>query len=471
MKELSITHGSITKNILRFIFPLMITNLLQNFYSVADAIVVSMSGEADAVGAIGTTGPMTNLIINICIGCAVGTKVIAAKAIGAKDKEKVQSTLHTSIMLSIVFGIACSVIGILISPYVLKAMKNEAKLLELANRYAITYFSGTVFISVTNFASAVFHAKADTKTPLKVLSLCGMINVVLNLFFVLVLKMTVDGVALATVISNAFSAIWLIWCLTKNDDMCRLNLKKLKIEKESLFDILHFGVPAAIQGALFSLSHMVVQLSIVSVNNKLAPPNAGFAPVVKGSAAVVNIEGFGYIIINAVTQAAITFTGQNVGANQYNQVKKVLYSCYFISFIMSTLFAAAVLILKDPILSLFGVYNAKPGSLDYIAYNTAKTRLLYVFMPYFLGAFQEIGSGTMQGLGKAFTATAISLAGAVAFRIIWMFTVFKVWQTLEAVFLVYPITWLLPAVAHFICITIILKKKNALQNKDVILES
>lgn len=460
LNKLQMTSGPILKNIVIFAVPLMLTNLLQVFYSVSDTVVVSLSSEQDAVGAIGTTTAMINLIVNIFIGCSVGARVAMAQCLGAKNKTAAENTIHTAMLLSIIFGIICSVVGIVVTEPILKAMGNRGRLLTLAITYAKIYFFGVPFISATNFATAIINANGDTKTPLYIMIFSGFLNVSLNLLFVLVFNMSVDGMAIATTLSNAVSAIFLIAYLMRNKGMCQLKIKKLRLEKKALLRILHIGVPAGIQSALFSLSHMVIQSSIVTVNNMIASPDSAFQPVVKGSAAGTSIESFGFTGVNSIAQAAISFTGQNMGAEQYKRIEKVRNSCYSIVFVMTTLFAVLMLCMRRPLLSLYGVHIGIQGSLEQIAYDAAVTRMFCMFIPYFLLGFMEVGSGIMQGMGYSFTSTAVSLTGSVVFRILWIMTVFRIFPKLEIIFISYPVSWLLTSITQYICTRIVLKRKQ-----------
>lgn len=454
-KQISMTSGSITKNIIAFVIPLMLTNLLQVFYSVSDTVVVSLSSEADAVGAIGTTTAMINLIVNVFIGCAVGAKVTVAKNIGARDEASVENAIHTSMLLGLIFGVICALVGFFTAEPILSAMGNKGKLLNLAVIYTKIYFAGAPFVSVTNFAIAVIHAKGDTKTPMYIMSFSGLLNVILNLFFVLCCDMSVDGMAIATVMSNAASAILLTAHLMKKGDF---KIKKLKIEKKALINILHIGVPAGVQSALFSLSHMVIQSSIVTVNNASVPSGSKFQPVIKGSAAGASIESFGVTGVNSVAQAAISFTGQNIGAGNYERIGKIRKCCYATVFVITTVFTVFMLLFRNPILGLYGIKSGSSDVLENIAYNSAVTRMLCMFVPYFLLGFMEVGSGVMQGLGYSLISTAVSLTGSVAFRILWIMTVFRAVPTLEIIFISYPISWLLTGAAHYICASVALKR-------------
>ena len=458
-KGREMTSGPIMKSIIAFAIPLIFTNLLQVLYTVSDTVIVSLSDEADAVGAIGTTTAMINMIVNIFIGCAVGAKVTMAQNLGAQDKTKIENTMYTSVLISIIFGIICASIGIAAAKPILAAMGNEGRLLTLAVTYTKIYFLGVPFISVTNFATAIIHAYGDTKTPLYVMTFSGILNVILNLFFVLVFNMSVDGMAIATALSNAASAMLLIRHMMCGKDMCQLSLRKMKIERKELLRILHIGIPAGIQSALFSLSHMVIQSSIVKVNNMVASADSAFQPIVKGSAAGTSIESFGFAGVNSVAQAAISFTGRNMGAKNYKRIRKIQNACYLIVFMITTVFAISMLVFKEPLLGLYGIKKGAAGSLEQISYDAAVTRMLCMFIPYFLLGFMEVGAGIMQGMGRSFTATAVSLTGSVVFRILWIMTVFNAVPTLETVFISYPASWFLTALAHYICIKTVLKKQ------------
>lgn len=460
-KQPDMTSGPILKNIIAFALPLMLTNLLQVLYSVSDTVIVSLSGEPDAVGAIGTTTAMINLIINIFIGCSVGAKVTMARNIGAENKTEAENTLHTAMLISVIFGIVCAAVGITAAEPMLAAMGNDGKLLRLAAIYTKIYFLGVPFISVTNFAAAIIHAGGDTKTPLYIMTFSGLLNVGLNLFFVLACSMSVDGMAVATALSNAVSAILLTGHLARCKSGFGLKIKKLKLEKKALLNILHIGVPAGIQSALFSLSHMVIQSSIVAVNNAAVPPGSEFQPVVKRSAATASIESFGVTGVNSIAQAAISFTGQNMGRKNYERIEKIRSCCYASVFVFAAVFAVFMLTLKNPMLSLYGVTSGAPGSLMQIAYDTAVTRMYCMFIPYFLLGFMEVGSGVMQGMGRSFTSTAVSLTSSVAFRILWIMTVFRAFPTSAAIFISYPVSWVITAAAHYICTRTVLKKLKA----------
>ena len=462
------TEGPIFTKILVFIIPLIITNLLQVLYNSADMVIVSRSSEGDAVGAIGMTGPFINLVVNIFIGFATGATVVVARHIGASDEENASRSTHTALSMGLIFGAVSIAVGLLISRPVLSLMGAEGKLLELATRYTVIYFAGAPFLAATNYLIAIFRAKGDTRTPLFILSLSGIVNVLLNLFFVLAVHLSVEGVAIATAIANAVSAVCLAWKLSHADDACRLSLRKLRIDKRAFRDILYIGLPAGIQGSLFSISNMTIQSSILSVNNAICPPGAAFAPVVRGSSAMGNLEGFTYTAQNAVAQAAVTFTSQHMGAKKYKRIYRVMGNCYLLGILVSVLVTGVIYIGIDPLLALYNVTDAAKGTLEHIAYESAMLRFMLVNALYFIIPLMEIGSFVVRGLGKSISSTVITLVGACVFRLVWISTAFRFvfeatkntepMKALATVFLSFPISWLLTGVVFLIYALYVLKK-------------
>ena len=447
------TEGPLLGKILKFVLPLMVTNILQVLYNAADMIVVSLSDEPDAVGAIGVTSALINLFVNIFIGFSVGANVVVARHIGAKNPERAEKAVHTSILVSLIFGFAGGIVGI-----ILVLMGNSGKLLELSIVYTTIYFIGTPFLSLTNYIVAILRAEGDTKTSLFIMSGTGILNVILNLFFVVAVGMSVDGVALATTISNAASAAILLIYLSKDKGMCRFSFKKLRMDFASFKSIIYIGIPAGVQGALFSLSNMIIQSSILKVNNMLTPPGLDYEPVVKGNSAAANLESFAYTATNSVYQASITFTGQNVGAGKFKRVASVMRNCYFITFCIAAVAAGILIICRNPLLALYGVVNGAAGSGEAIAYDSAVTRIMCIFPLYFLLAFMEVGSGVLRGLGRSATSTLVSLVGSCIFRIIWIYTVFAAVPTLTVIYVSYPVSWGLTAAMHFICCIVVRRK-------------
>ena len=446
------TEGPLFGKILLFVLPLMATNLLQTLYTAADMIVVGLSSEPDAVGAIGLTSSFINLVVNVFIGFATGANVMVARHLGARDDYHTSRAVHTAIAMSIVFGALATVLGLAISRPVLALMgTTEGKLLNLATLYCQIYFAGAPAIALTNYLIAIFRAKGDTRTPLIILSVAGLVNVVFNVFFVLAFHMSVEGVAIATVLSNVVSAVLLLIKLARDEGACRFSLKNLCFDRHAFKSIIYIGLPAGVQGSLFSFSNMLIQSSILQVNNALAPVGSAYQPIVKGNAAAGNLEGFIYTAQNSVYQASITFTSQNVGAAKYERVRRVMLCCYLASLIVSLTFGLGILLLRTPLLALYDVVPGEAGSLAALTFETAYIRMLYLFIPYSLLAFMETGCGVVRGLGKSLSSTFITLVGVCLFRVAWIATVFRATATLESIYLSYPISWALTALAEFLC--------------------
>ena len=452
------TEGPLFGKIILFVLPMMATNLLQVAYNAADMMVVSLSHEANSVGAIGMTGPFINLVLNLFIGFSVGTNVVIARHIGAKEGENASRVVHTSLLLALTLGIAGCVIGCGISRPVLSAMGVDGNLLDLATTYTYVYFAGAPFVALTNYAVAIFRAKGDTKTPLYILTVSGLVNVLFNLFFVLGLGMAVEGVAIATVIANAISSVALIFCLSRSKDACQFEFSKLKPDKKSLIDIIRVGFPAGIQGALFSFSNIMIQSSVLRVNDILAPGSV-YEPVVDGNAAVSNLNGFIYTATNSVCQASIAFTSQNVGANRYDRVKRVLLNCYAITGAVAVICSLALLIFNHSLLALYGIVDGE--GLAGIAYNAAMTKMRFETLTYFLLAFMEVGCGVLRGLGRSLTSTVITLIGACLLRVVWLLTVFEHFETLESIYVSYPISWAVTGIVALVLVLMLLKKHLA----------
>jgi len=438
-KDLNMLEGPLLSKIIKFTLPLMITNLLQVCYSAADMIIVGLSGVDGAIGAIGTTGALINLVVNVFIGFSVGTNVIVARNIGRGDKKATENAVHTSVLFALICGVICAVVGFFISRPILAMMGNEGHILDLSSLYTKIYFLGTPFISMTNYLIAILRAKGDTKTPLYILSASGLVNVLLNLVFVLAFGMSVDGVALATVLSNVMSMILLFIKLLRDDSWCRLYWSKFKMTRAAVFDIITVGLPAGVQGALFSVSNMLIQSSLIGLNNAACP---GGSAIIDGHAASGSLEGFAYTATNAVCQAATTFTSQHFGARKFKRIGAVMRNCYIVTGVVALIATSIIFGFKD---FLIGLYVSEP-----LAVETATLRNAILIIPYFTLAFMEVGSGVVRGLGKSITSTVVSLIGACLFRIVWIYTVFQLSPTIEVLYLSYPFSWSLTALMQFI---------------------
>ncbi len=451
-------EGPLLGKVFLFALPLMATNLLQMLYNAADMIVAGMSGVEGAIGSIGTTGAMINFILNIFSGFAIGTNVVVARNIGRGDKEATEQSVHTSLVMAALFGAICAVVGLFVSRPVLKLLGDEGHVLELATLYTRIYFAGAPFLAVSNYMIAILRAKGDTRTPLYILTATGLLNVGMNLFFVLVMKMSVDGVAYATVIANAANVVILGIVLMRDPGWCRVELKKLRITGSAMKEIVRDGLPAGIQGMLFSLSNMLIQSTIIGINNVTCP---GGSAVIDGNAAATNLEGFAYVATNSVYQASVTFTSQHHGAKKYKRIGTVMRCCYFVTALVAITAAAILLIFRHPLLGLY----IQDG--NEIALETAYTRFYINIAPYVTLAFMEVGSGVLRGLGKSTLSTVISLLGSCVFRLLWIYFIFPLCPELWMVYLSYPISWALTALTHFTVSMIVRRRYMRMYPEDV----
>lgn len=433
-------EGPLLGKVFLFALPLMATNLLQMLYNAADMIIAGMSGVEGAIGSIGTCGAMINFILNIFSGFAIGTNVVVARNIGRGDKEATSKSVHTSLVMAALFGAVCAIVGLFVSRPMLKLLGDQGHVLELATLYTRIYFAGAPFLAVSNYMIAILRAKGDTRTPLYILTGTGLLNVCMNLFFVLVLHRSVDGVAYATVIANAANVVLLGIVLLRDTGWCRLEPKNLRIDRTAMKEIIRDGLPAGVQGMLFSLSNMLIQSTIIGLNNAACP---GGSSIIDGNAAATNLEGFAYVATNAVYQASVTFTSQHHGARMYKRIGTVMRCCYFVTALVAIVCASVLLIFRHPLLGLY-IQNG-----DEMALEVAYTRFYINIAPYVSLAFMEVGSGVLRGLGKSTLSTVISLIGSCVFRLVWIYLIFPLHPVLWMVYLSYPISWTLTALTHF----------------------
>lgn len=453
-KNINMLEGPLFKNVILYTIPIIVTNLLQLLFNAADIIVVGRFCGSDSVGAVGSTGSLINLIINIMIGLSVGTGILTAQNLGAKDYRAVKQIIHTAIPTAFIIGTFLSVFGFFFSGSLLKLMNTPPETFELASVYLKIYFCGVLSLSVYNFGSSILRAAGDTKSPLIFLSIAGVLNVLLNLLFVTVFHMDVAGVALATAISQTVSAALVIIALIKRTDACRLVFKELKIIKSMLFKMLRIGVPASIQSSMFSISNVIIQSSI----------NSFGAVVVAGNAAAANIEGFVYTSMNAFQQTALNFTGQNVGAGNYKRVKKVLILCLACVSAVGLVLGLTMYGFGRPLLS---IYITDSDS----AIKAGIVRLSFVGAIYFICGMQDVLVGALRGMGSSVVPMFISVMGACVFRITWISTIFQIpeYHTTNFLYVSYPISWTLIVTALLIAYSVVYKnfKRRQIQSKEV----
>lgn len=442
-KEMDMTEGTLLPKMLIFSIPLILSSILQLLFNAADLVVVSRYGCEDALGAVGSTGSLINLITNLFIGLSVGTNVLVARFFAAKEAENLKKTIHTSVLLSIILGIFLGILGILITPEILKLMGLKDNIWRLASLYLQIYFIGMPSVLLYNFGSAVLRAVGDTRRPLLYMIISGIVNLGLNLLLVLVFHLDVEGVAIATVISQTLSAILIVRTLTRYDGMLKLNLKELSIDKRILGKILVIGLPAGFQGTLFSLSNVFIQSSVNSFGDI----------VIKGNAAASNLEGFVYVAMNAYHQTALSFMSQNVGAGKKKRINKITLNSLILVTVVGLVLGNAVVIFEKPLLGIYAKDNLAIIEAGII-------RLKYICSVYFLCGIMDVMVGALRGLGYSTMPMIVSLMGACVFRLIWLATIFKIdrFHTIETVYISYAISWILTFTVHLICYIIVKRK-------------
>lgn len=422
---------SLTGQIVRYIVPLMLTGILQLLYNAADNVVVGRFDGSNALAAVGSTGALVNLILNVFMGLSVGTAVAVAHDYGANDHEGVQKTVHTSILISIFCGVIVGVFGCLCSGTFLKWMGTPDDVLPLSTTYLAIYFLGTPASLIYNFGASILRSVGDTKRPLFFLTLSGFINVALNLVFVIVLHMSVAGVALATIISQYVSMVMIIVCLIREKSCCHLDFRKLRIHRDKLQKIIRVGLPAGIQGSVFSISNVVIQSSVNSFGSL----------VMAGNTAAAQLEGFAYTAMNSVYHAALTFVGQNMGAKKYHMINKVVFRCFIVVMVIGIGVGTLMFSFAEPLLKIY-----LPNDPDAIPYGIM--RLTYLIIPYFLCGTMEVMVGGQRGMGMSIVPMITSLVGSCLLRVIWVMTIFAAFRSLPVLYLSYPISWFLTTAAH-----------------------
>lgn len=440
--QIDMCSGSVLKKLVLFCFPLMCSGMLQLLFNAADVIVVGRFAGDEPLAAVGATSSLINLFTNIFIGLSVGSNVLTARFLGASNKGEIEKTVHTSVALALVSGSVLAVVGFVVSPLLLGWMSTPETVLPLATLYLRIYFLGMPAMMLYNFGSAILRAIGDTRRPLYYLMAAGVLNVVLNLLFVIIFKMSVAGVALATVISQILSAFLIIRCLTREDGEIRLNLRRIKIDRTTLFKILQIGLPAGVQGTLFSLSNVFIQSSV----------NLFGDIVVAGNSAAGNLEGFVYIAMNSVYQGTISFVSQNVGAMKFKRVPRVVLTAQILVIAVGLVMGNAIVIFGKFFL---GLYTDNPAVVE-----AGMVRLLYICVLYALCGMMEVMVGALRGIGYSVMPMIVSLIGACALRLVWLATVFQIeaFHCIETIYVSYPISWFLTLLAHIICFLIVWRR-------------
>lgn len=451
--QMDMCSGPVLKKLLLFSLPLMASGVLQLLFNAADVIVVGRFAGDNSMGAVGSTSSLINLFTNLFVGLSVGVNVIAARAHGANSASDMHDAVHTSMLLSVICGAVLAAAGFILAPDMLVLMNATENQLPLAVTYLRIYFLGMPATMVYNFGGAILRAVGDTKRPLYFLTAAGIINVLLNLLFVIALKMDVAGVALATVLSQCISAGLTVMCLIKDNTEIHLDLKQLKIRKRILLSVMRVGLPAGFQGTIFSLSNVVIQSSINSFGSDM---------IVSGNSAAASIEGFIYMAMNTFHQAAISFTGQHMGAKKYSRIPKILASSLLCVSVTGLIFGWTAFLLGRPLL---GIYTSSDNSVEVI--NAGMARLSVIATTYALCGMMDVMVGMLRGLGYSIMPMIVSLLGACGLRILWIATVFRIpeFHTTQTVYLSYPMSWAITLTVHIICYVVVWRRLKRRENE------
>ena len=427
-------NGPILKKMLLFTIPLMFSSILQLLFNAADIVVVGRFAGDNSLAAVGCNGALINLMTNVCLGLSVGGNVLAARDYGAGDEEELSKTVHTAMLLGIISGLVLTVAGVIFAPQLLELMQTPENVLPLAALYLRFYFLGMTAMMVYNFGSALLRSIGDTQRPLYYLVAAGVINVILNLVFVIVFRMDVAGVGLATVISQCVSAVLVVRCMMREQGGIRLIPRRLHIYKDKLIQIVQVGLPAGFQGAVFSLSNVVIQTSV----------NLFGETVVAGNSAAMNLEGFVYVSMNAFHQAAISFTSQNVGAGRRERIGKILLTAEGCVIVTGLLFGWVMYGFGRPLLH---IYSNSSHVID-----AGMVRMRIILLPYALCGMMDVVVGVLRGMGYSVGPMIMSLIGACGLRLVWIATVFQIPQfhNISTVYVSYPITWAITLVAQLL---------------------
>ena len=440
--EMDMCSGSILSKMLLFTVPLMASSILQLLFNAADTIVVGKFVGDHALAAVGSNGSLINLLVNFFMGLSVGTNVLVARYYAANQKKDLQETIHTSIFLSMVSGIFLAIIGCMSARTLLGWMKTPEEVIDLSAVYLRIYFLGMIALMVYNFGAAILRAVGDTRRPLYYLTISGVINVVLNLLFVIVFHMSVAGVALATVISEVISAVLVLRCLLKNEGMIHLEWKMLRIHKDKVIRILRIGLPASVQGIVFALSNVIIQSSV----------NSFGAVTVAGNSAAANIEGFVYVAMNAFYQTSISFVSQNYGAGKYERLNRIVLCAQLSVFAVGLLLGNLVVVFGRPLL---GLYTSND-----VVIEAGMRRLSVISRTYALCGMMDVMVGALRGLGHAILPMIVSMIGACGLRLLWIFTFFRMeeFHSVFSLYMTYPVSWILTGGTHMICYLLIRKR-------------
>lgn len=451
--EIDMCSGPLFGKIMIFSVPLMLSGILQLLFNAADMIVVGRWVGSNALAAVGSTGALINLLVNVFIGLSVGANVMVARYYGGGQDEELSEMVHTALLTAFISGVLLVFIGFFVAPYALTMMGTPTEVLDQAVLYIRIYFAAMPVMMLYNFGSAILRAVGDTRRPLFFLTIAGVINVILNLFFVIVCELGVAGVAIATAISQVVSAVLVLLCLARSDAAYGFRLNKLKISSHKLGWMLRIGLPAGLQGAVFSFSNVLIQSSV----------NSFGADAVAGNSAASNLEGFVYVAMNTLHQTAVSFVGQNYGAKKYKRIGTIALQCILIVSATGLILGNLFYFSGGLLLQLYAKEQA--------VISIGLTRMLYICCPYFLCGVMDTLVGCMRGMGHSVLPMLVSLSGACVFRVVWIYTIFQSSRTLETLYVSYPISWALTAMVHLACFLFIYLRLLSKEKKQGYLEN
>lgn len=437
-KQMDMVNGSLGDKIIKYTIPLAVTGILQQLFNAADVAVVGRFSGKEAMAAVGGNAPVIGLLVNLFVGVSLGSNVVIAKAIGRKDQEQVTHAVHTSVLIAFLGGLFLTLLGEFAAPAVVKLLDVPTEVFPLAVKYLRIYLMGMPVILLYNFESAIFRSCGNTKAPLMALIISGVLNVILNLCFVLGMGMDVDGVATATVVANLVSSVILFLLLLKTELPVKIWISKLRIHKDTLVPMLKIGIPSGIQGMVFSFANIIIQSAVNSLGTT----------VMAASSAAYNLEIFAYYIMNSFGQACTTFVGQNYGAGKNERCKKSLVLCLAQSAVGTALACGLILTFSTELLRIF---NTDPGVIE-----AGRIRLQYIFVGYAFSFAQETLSGYLRGFGVSFIPAACSVIGVCGVRLTWIFTVFRMSPSFQTIMQVYPLSLGLTAIVILV-VTLIVK--------------
>ena len=447
------TEGPLLKKIIFYTIPIILTGMLQLLFNAADLVIVGQFSGSLSVAAVGATGSVTNLIVNLFIGLSIGAGVMVAQGIGAGDAESVRRTVHTAIPAAVIGGLALSAVGIALARPLLTLMGTQPDVIDGAATYMRIYFAGMTANMLYNFGASILRAAGDIKSPLYFLTAAGVLNVILNVVFVMLFHMDVAGVALATVLSQVLSAALVLLTLRHREDACRLYLREVRLYGRVLLRMLAIGLPAGLQGSLFSISNVIIQSSV----------NSFGSVAMSGNAAAGNIEGFVYVAMNSLQQTAVNFVGQNYGARKYKRIGKITGICLVCVAAVGLTLGVSGYLFSRQLLSIYITDSAA-------AIEVGVTRMSLICLPYALCGIMDVMTGALRGMGASLMPMIISVAGVCGFRIVWIFTYFRspAHHTLDVLYLSYPISWIVTFAVEALVFVVLLRRKMALDKADAV---